>query len=73
MTASTDPLKASRPDSKPLPGQKPDARDELKSLPMTEVEKKLGFSPTASLKPKPPNGWYNTAPTRSRKRRPTNS
>ena len=49
-TASTDPPKASRPDSKPLLRQKPDAKDDLKSLPMAEVEKKLGFSPDGLTK-----------------------
>ena len=29
----------------PKPGSKPDAKDDLKSLPMSEVEKKLGSSP----------------------------
>ena len=31
------------PDSKP--GSKPDANDDLKSLPLAEVEKRLGYSP----------------------------
>src|SRR5271168_83229 len=30
---------------KPKPGSKPDAKEDLKSLPMPEVEKKLGSSP----------------------------
>jgi H+-transporting ATPase len=30
---------------KPMPGPKPDAKDDLKSLPLAEVEKKLGLSP----------------------------
>ena len=29
----------------PKPGSKPDAKDDLKSLPLAEVEKKLGSSP----------------------------
>ena len=31
------------PDSKP--GSKPDEKDDLKSLPLAEVEKRLGYSP----------------------------
>jgi H+-transporting ATPase len=27
------------------PGSKPDAKDDLKSLPLVEVEKRLGYSP----------------------------
>ena len=34
---------AKAPEQKP--GSKPDAKDDLKSLPMPEVEKKLGSSP----------------------------
>jgi H+-transporting ATPase len=29
----------------PKPGSKPDAKDDLKSVPLAEVEKKLGSSP----------------------------
>src|SRR5665647_648715 len=32
-------------DAKSQPGSKPDAKDDLKSLPMSELEKKLGSSP----------------------------
>jgi H+-transporting ATPase len=41
MKTVTDQPKA--PESKP--GSKPDSKDDLKSLPMPEVEKKLGSSP----------------------------
>ena len=41
MKPKTDPPKA--PESKP--GSKADANDDLKSLPLQEVEKKLGSSP----------------------------
>ena len=41
MEPNADPPKAS--DSKP--GSKLDAKDDLKSLPLPEVEKKLGSSP----------------------------
>ena len=41
MEPNADQPKAS--DSKP--GSKPDANDDLKSLPLAEVEKKLGSSP----------------------------
>ena len=41
MDANVDPPKI----SDPRPGSKPDAKDDLKSLPLAEVEKKLGSSP----------------------------
>ena len=49
MKPNTDQPKApeSKPDAKPgaKPDAKSDAKDDLKSLPMAEVEKKLGSSP----------------------------
>jgi H+-transporting ATPase len=39
------PEKSKRKAHKAKPGPKPDAEDDLKSLPLAEVEKKLGFSP----------------------------
>jgi H+-transporting ATPase len=36
---------ATKKEPEPKPGSKPDAKDDLKSLPMSEVEKKLGSSP----------------------------
>ena len=35
----------SRIEARAKPGSKPDAKDDLKTLPMAEVEKKLGSSP----------------------------
>ncbi len=49
MKLDTAPPKASesKPDAKPSskPGSKPDPKDDLKTLPLAEVEKKLGSSP----------------------------
>ncbi len=45
MTASTEQTKAPPPNSKSQPEQTPDPKDDLKSLPLAEVEKKLGSSP----------------------------
>ena len=49
MKPDADPPKASesKPDAKPSskPGSKPAAKDDLKTLPLAEVEKKLGSSP----------------------------
>ena len=57
------------PESKP--GAKPDSKDDLKSLPLPEVEKRLASSPRASAKPRRRSDWRNMGRTRSRKRKPT--
>jgi H+-transporting ATPase len=45
MTASTEQTKASSPNFKSRPEQKSNPKDDLKSLPLAEVEKKLSSSP----------------------------
>ena len=55
------------------PGTKPDAKDDLKSLPMADVEKKLQSSPDGSTDAEAEKASRNTAPTKSRKRRPISS
>ena len=45
MITNTKEPKAPVSKSGPKPGSKPDAKDDLKTLPMPEVEKKLGSSP----------------------------
>lgn len=45
MTPNADRLKAPEPKSGPTPDAKPDPKNDLKSLPLPEVEKKLGSSP----------------------------
>ena len=42
-TADKTEAKSSKPETKP--GPKPEAKDDLKTLPMPEVEKRLGSSP----------------------------
>ena len=55
-------------------GSKPDAKDDLKSLPMPELQDKVGIvAGRPQLKPRRRNGWPNMGPTRSKKRRPMSS
>ena len=51
------------------PASKSEAKDDLKSLPLPEVEKKLGSSPDGLSQAEARSDWPNTAPTRSRRRR----
>ena len=55
----------------PKPEPAPDAKDDLKTLPMAEVEKKLGSSPDGLTQAEAEKRLINTGPTRSRRRRPT--
>ena len=55
----------------PKPEPAPDAKDDLKTLPMAEVEKKLGSSPDGLTQAEAQKRLTNTGPTRSRRRRPT--
>ena len=55
------------------PAAKADPKDDLKSLPMPEVMKKLGSSADGLTEPRRRSGWRNTALTRSRKRKPIRS
>ena len=45
MISNTKEPKAPVSKSGPMPGSKPDAKDDLKTLAMPEVEKKLGSTP----------------------------
>ena len=52
MKPDTDQSKAPEAKSVPKPESKPDAKDDLKSLPLAEVEKNWGHHPTVSPKPR---------------------
>jgi len=45
LTADQPKAPVLKPEAAPGPGSKPDAKDDLKTLPLAEVEKKLGSSP----------------------------
>ena len=45
MTPTADKAEEKSPKPEARPGPKPEAKDDLKTLPMPEVEKRLGFSP----------------------------
>ena len=62
-------LESKHKDPESKQGLKPDAKDDLKSLPMPEVEKKLGSSPDG-LSQAEAHGPRNTALTRLKKGRP---
>ena len=69
MKPNTDQLKASESKAR----SKPDAKDNLKSLPMSEVEKQLGSSPDGLSQSEAQKRLTNTALTRLKKRRPIRS
>jgi H+-transporting ATPase len=45
MTPTADKAEAKSPKPETKPGPKPEAKDDLKTIPLPEVEKRLGFSP----------------------------
>ena len=49
--------------------RRPVRRTTWKSLPLAEVEKRLGSRRTASPRPRPQSGWPNTGPTRSQEKK----
>ena len=51
------------------PVSKPDSKDDLKSLPMPEVEKRLGSSAKGLSQAEARSGWRNMVRMRSRKRK----
>jgi H+-transporting ATPase len=53
----------------PKPGPGPDAKNDLKSLPVAEVEKRLGSSPEGLSQAEAAGSWRSTGRMRSRRRR----
>ena len=63
---------AVKPEPRP-PGPGPETNDDLKSLPMAEVQKRLGSSPDGLSQAEATKGSPSTGRTRSKRRRPTGS
>ena len=59
-----------KPEPKPEGSAKPESNDDLKSIPMPELEKKLGATPTGLSQAEAEKRLTQYGRTRSRKRRP---